>query len=438
MHATFQVTKPGGEVVTFDRTGKRVNPAESAAQYRLAQAVLSGASDRMPVNVAREIVEKTPHAMRSRYMRQNPADESAELYESFHGSPSTEVVEIKHEDHYHGNLAELGVLVELHVETVTGKKVTLGFDADATGEMAENPRKRTEVQSIGGGYQVWKNQHGEWILSGSDFYLGLGHVTKKEAVEKAKEALKRHGKKANPAHLTLSAGVHVKDVFVNDEKIGIVEKLFDGLWRATDLQGRNHGDRYTSAWNAAKQLQLALGRTKNPVEGGGYYVMTWGGGRYTSVGWYGTKAEAEAEVKRLKDRGAWSGRPPKVEAAPKRNPEGYADPVSADTVLLCSNEAGNQLYLIGGDQCLDVEELGFKGPQIKDRMVIGDVVAVVYRTCKDFDNFEETDYIHTLSEDTKEPLPELIYDTLNERLSLAGGCYFITQPLTGTSPGIEN
>ena len=50
-------------------TERGINPATSPEQYRLAQAVLSGTARgaHMPVKVAREIVEKTPAAMRSEY-----------------------------------------------------------------------------------------------------------------------------------------------------------------------------------------------------------------------------------------------------------------------------------------------------------------------------------------------------------------------------------
>ncbi len=43
------------------------------------------------------------------------------------------------------------------------------------------------------------------------------------------------------------------------------------------------------------------------------YVMTYGGGRYTSVAWYPTQEQADAERLRILRVGAWSGAPPKVE-----------------------------------------------------------------------------------------------------------------------------
>ena len=47
--------------------------------------------------------------------------------------------------------------------------------------------------------------------------------------------------------------------------------------------------------------------------GEGYYVMKYGGGRYTSVAWYPTKAEAQKEVDHIMMIGAWSGKEPKIE-----------------------------------------------------------------------------------------------------------------------------
>lgn len=46
----------------------------------------------------------------------------------------------------------------------------------------------------------------------------------------------------------------------------------------------------------------------------GYYVMRYGGGRYTSVSYHATRAQAQAEVDRIMSAGSWSGKPPKIEA----------------------------------------------------------------------------------------------------------------------------
>jgi hypothetical protein len=44
------------------------------------------------------------------------------------------------------------------------------------------------------------------------------------------------------------------------------------------------------------------------------YVMKYGGGRYTSVAWYPTHAEAQKHCDQLIRNGQWSGMPPRVEA----------------------------------------------------------------------------------------------------------------------------
>jgi hypothetical protein len=136
-----------------------------------------------------------------------------------------------------------------------------------------------------------------------------------------------------------------------------------------------------------------------------------------------------------------------------------------DPPYLCMTEDGQQLYIEAGGQGLDLKALGFEDKRwIKDRMVIGQFSApgvdlrdqkvakwnIGYQTEKDFDNFEEILYQHDLGEETsvdgkkgrvKEEdrvRPFLEYEPRNERLYITGGKYFISLPLIGTSPGIEN
>ena len=59
---------------------KRANPAVSAAQYGMAQAVLSGASTGMPVSVARELVDKTSPATRSKFAKELAGNPGERLY----------------------------------------------------------------------------------------------------------------------------------------------------------------------------------------------------------------------------------------------------------------------------------------------------------------------------------------------------------------------
>jgi hypothetical protein len=290
------------------------NPAVSTAQYRMAQAVLSGYSDAMPVDVARELVEKTPAGMRSEFMRQNPRP-----LISLSGLP-------------------------------------------------------------------WDSQ---------------------------------------------------RTVYADGQEIGTIEKQSSGLWRALDIHGNERGNQYTSDWSAARQGLKGLKKKTNPADDSAAMYESFHGSPSTEVveveeeeHYHGNLAELGVLVELqvvtvtgLKATLGFESEEAKV----------------ADTVLLTSNEGGTQLYFMGGDQELDLAALKLDADKwVKDSMVIGDATHIVYRTEKDFDKFEETDYIHAFSEDTGGPLPELIYDRMNCRLSLSGGQYVIKRPMAGTSPGIEN
>ena len=116
------------------------------------------------------------------------------------------------------------------------------------------------------------------------------------------------------------------------------------------------------------------------------------------------------------------------------------DPETAsdkDIVHVASNELGNQLYLVSGDQSVDVKKLGFRdsfdikhdgetfeATELKDLMVLGEIQKLTYRTQKSFDDFSQVDYFHQLGEDTK-VRPMLLYDTMNDRMKIAGGEYHV-------------
>jgi hypothetical protein len=78
----------------------------------------------------------------------NPEPAAAALYETFHGSPSTETLEITQDIHYHGHLTVLGDLVELKVNTFTGKQATISFSAD-------DPEGSTKLCSNESGTQLY-------------------------------------------------------------------------------------------------------------------------------------------------------------------------------------------------------------------------------------------------------------------------------------------
>jgi len=106
----------------------------------------------------------------------------------------------------------------------------------------------------------------------------------------------------------------------------------------------------------------------------------------------------------------------------------YLDPPKQATIefepgtkLGCS-ENGRQLYLVGGDQSLDLEALGFSREWIRDFMLIGVLSELTYRTKKGFDQFQTIDYYHEVGEDTGD-LPVLAYDNMNQQLMIIGGKY---------------
>ncbi len=138
---------------------------------------------------------------------------------------------------------------------------------------------------------------------------------------------------------------------------------------------------------------------------------------------------------------------------------GFDWTVEFKDVMLCSNEEGTQLYLVGGDQYLELADA--KIPDTHDSTVIGEAWAIGYKTEKDFDDFRPTDYIHgfgkekdhpklpknaDLWEDAEPPYddsfgkgnyPVVRYDCINHKVYLDGGAYTIKKPMFGTSPGIE-
>ena len=67
------------------------------------------------------------------------------MYAAFHGKPSEETVEFEEQEHFHENLAGLGVLVELRVHTVTGLDRAFNFEPFGPGQPLGS---RTTVKHI--------------------------------------------------------------------------------------------------------------------------------------------------------------------------------------------------------------------------------------------------------------------------------------------------
>jgi len=109
------------------------------------------------------------------------------------------------------------------------------------------------------------------------------------------------------------------------------------------------------------------------------------------------------------------------------------------TPILAANEDGTQLYIRGGDQSIDLAKIkmGDGTKWHKEKMMIGEIHLVTYRTQKEFDKFVDTDYFHEVGEVTKER-PFLVYDSVSCLMEIVGGQYHIDMPLIGVSRGIIN
>ena len=136
---------------------KKSNPAVSAAQYRLAQAVLAGTAreQRMTKKAAQEIVSKTPAKLRSQFMRVKSRTARlqgrASSAEKFHGVPADKVRKVVEYRKPDGKMTELGDMVRLVIDTPTGKVVALNFAESGKGvvRLATRPVKNKAGKIIG-------------------------------------------------------------------------------------------------------------------------------------------------------------------------------------------------------------------------------------------------------------------------------------------------
>lgn len=112
------------------------NPAMSAEQYGLAEAVAHG-TNRFPTGLsleaARRMIEHTPAAWRAEYARElaakrsNPGTASRDAFKRFHGFDADRKTTVVRTIHEHEHVAAIGELIELWIvpldqETPEGKK----------------------------------------------------------------------------------------------------------------------------------------------------------------------------------------------------------------------------------------------------------------------------------------------------------------------------
>jgi len=97
-------------------------------------------------------------------------------------------------------------------------------------------------------------------------------------------------------------------------------------------------------------------------------------------------------------------------------------PFHGTRVKVAASPDGKNLFLVGGDQALQLASLGIKSD--KDFVPVGPCTHIVYRTKKAFHNFDETDYVHEFGEEGGTP-PLLGYSVLNQRFYFEGGTYTV-------------
>lgn len=176
------------------------------------------------------------------------------------------------------------------------------------------------------------------------------------------------------------------------------------------------------------------GHRKNPIESAASL----------SEAWHGRPAKhADEYVEKVKFHGILTDlgrlRELEVRAGSKK-----VIPIAFDKrTRLASSENGKQLYVVGGDQSLDLDALGIPDDEAdKDMVVIGPVCAVTYDAAKqhlDEEDKQMGPYRHVLGEEGgAEPL--LVYDRLNDAVGFAGGTYHIDRDLDfgAHSAGIRN
>lgn len=354
-----EAAKAWARLVLFEvaKAGTQHNPAASPEQYRLAQAVLSGTARgaHMPVKVAREIVEKTPAAMRSEYSRYNP---TRPIY-----------------------LVRSKTMYRTPPETLT---------SNLTGPTFKVFGGQAEIIHKGRGGRVLVK--GEY--DGQPFY---GWLSKEDYTRT----------KPNPSHGPVESTVSRSRPNPESSSMDMYSSFHGRPSRETvEITETIHDHDNVAALGTCCGFLIVAGSKQFAIGLSGY---------------------------------TWS---PRADGPGKKKGGFVKTDPAADDVFLSSNEEGTQMFVDGGDQELDLSSLGITGHEAeKEAVVIGDVAMVAYETEKEFDKFDLIQYVHTLSEDSKGPLPVLRYMRRNSkgaRMFLDGGVYYIEKPLVGTSPGIED
>jgi hypothetical protein len=99
--------------------------------------------------------------------------------------------------------------------------------------------------------------------------------------------------------------------------------------------------------------------------------------------------------------------------------------------ILTSDPTGHQLYFVGGDTSLDLDDLNLDDEEkLKQYILLGNCYSITYWTDKHHlegpkYQAKGTAYEHEFGEEGGEE-PTIVYDTLNKNILLVGGTYHIS------------
>jgi hypothetical protein len=414
--------------------------------------------------------------------RRNPESGAESMYESFHGAPSEEVLEFREDEHYHGNLAGLGVLVELKLVTTTGYDVTLTF-SDPEALIASNPETSDPIYTdlgYGSLYQKRKgktwwvrpshrdsrftpgkgpdgSKFGDWQKVGEtlgpDRALASGKLVPYQGNPGIWDRLKRIGSKSTVYHVpkhsermtraTVYQGREIFKTQEGDYRVPSLEResSFDSLADAKKFVGAwkgNPGGKRPVPRELMPELLNLWHLSRTAGKSSRYDRMLWAQKEFLKI--YpeqspnGVWLDLEKAISHGMNPGPFQSASQLIGSTGKYldNQLGRVlnkrNPVSLDPALLCSNEDGTQLYVQGGDQSVDLKSIHMADVPVKDSMVLGEAYFVSYFTEKDFDDHQPTIYEHDLAEESDPPKPKYRKDEVHTAANRPGlgqgsGCY---------------
>ena len=421
--------RPGSSSAGYDEPDWVTNPAKSATQYRLAQAVLSGTArqTRMSRKVAQEIIDRTPARLRSEYSRSNPS-----AYAVYRTKPYRQ---------YLGTFATKAEAIRFSSKFSPGEN----HEIKTVGRAANNPESTTEYRL---GYNLGQMDLQNATLAKTHQELEATFLAQfPESIDGWERF--EHGYRAgyggelggaapNPGSPKLRALLKRMSL---DQQADLTRAI-DRFYYAAIEEGFKPSEAQSFAEKRAVPEAEKILKRGNPEPDSEEYEQA----RKIAELFHGHPVKEEIKITEQIREHDWLWRigplvKLKIRTLTKRNATLPFHQTEEGMVHLFCSPDGRQFYLRGGDQELDLKALGMgEGTEwYRDHMLIGEAKEITYRDKKKFHKFKITDYFHKLGEVTKKK-PALAYDTLSHKMSILGGQYKVEtdELVDGMSPGIVN